>query len=184
MAKNTIGIRYLANHKTVMKQLTHVEVNNKKASKEIMVIAENIRTPENVGMLLRISEAFGVHDVIIIGNSPNIENKKVLRTARNTEKVLNIQFFDTIDKVIPKLKKEKFNLIGLELTDKSKSISEQLFNQHKIALFVGAERFGLSDEILTQLDSIVHIDLFGKNSSINVVNALAIALYKITEVNV
>ncbi len=167
-----------------MKQLTHLEVSNKQVSKEIIVISDNIRTPENVGMLFRISEAFGVQEVFIIGDSPNMDNKKVMRTARNTEKVLNVQFFDTIEEIFPRLKKDNFYFIGLELTDKSESISIAQFNQEKIALFVGAERFGLSDDILNKLDSVVHIDLFGKNSSINVVNALAIALYKITEITV
>jgi len=165
-----------------MKQLTHNEVVNTITSKEIIVVSENIRTPENIGMLFRISEAFGVKQVYLVGNTPNLENKKVLRTARSTEKELDIKIFENSNQIIENLKKQGFKLIGLELTDNSKSISKNNFSKFdKIALFIGAERFGIEDSTLKQLNIIVHIDLFGKNSSINVVNALAIALYEISK---
>ncbi len=165
-----------------MKQLVHSEVLNHDVKTEIIVIAENIRTPENVGMLFRVSEAFGVKKVFLIGDSPNLENKKVLRTARSTEKQLSVQFFETSLNVISQLKKENYKLIGLEHTDKSESLHIANFsNIKKIALFIGAERFGIEQDTLSQLDMVVHINLFGKNSSINVVNALTATLYEITK---
>ena len=164
-----------------MEQLTHSQVVNNKLIKELVVVSENIRTPENVGMLFRISEAFGVKKVFLVGESPNLENKKVLRTARNTDKNLDIQLFNNSEEVIKKLNQDGFQLVGLELTSKSKYIAISDFSKNKIAIFIGAERFGLSQETLQKLDKSVHINLFGKNSSINVVNALAIALYQITQ---
>ena len=164
-----------------MEQLIHSQVVNNKLIKELVVVSENIRTPENVGMLFRISEAFGVKKVFLVGESPNLENKKVLRTARSTDKNLDIQLFNNSEEVIKKLSQDGFQLVGLELTSKSKNIAISDFSKNKIAIFIGAERFGLSQETLQKLDKSVHINLFGKNSSINVVNALAIALYQITQ---
>ena len=164
-----------------MEQLLHSQVVNNKLIKELVVVSENIRTPENVGMLFRISEAFGVKKVFLVGESPNLENKKVLRTARSTDKNLDIQLFNNSEEVIKKLSQDGFQLVGLELTSKSKYIAISDFSKNKIAIFIGAERFGLSQETLQKLDKSVHINLFGKNSSINVVNALAIALYQITQ---
>ena len=165
-----------------MKQLDHFEVVKSKSIKDIIVVSENIRTPENIGMLFRISEAFGVKKVCLVGDSPNLENKKVLRTARSTERELEIQLFDNSIQLIKVLKEENYQLVGLELTDLSVNLfSCNFLDQDKIALFIGAERFGLSKETLQELDKSIHIDLFGKNSSINVVNALAIALYELTK---
>ncbi len=163
------------------KQLTHKEVENKKNTKEIIVVADGIRTPENVGMLFRIAEAFGVKKVFLVGESPDLKNKKVIRTARSTQKELEIQYLETMPKLIEILKKETYKLIGLELTNTSKSISKFDFTKNKkIALIIGAERFGITPKTLTSLDATVHINLFGKNSSINVINALGICLYEIT----
>ena len=165
-----------------MKQLTHNEVVNSSPIKELIVVSENIRTPENIGMLFRVSEAFGVKKVFLVGESPNLENNKVLRTARSTEKQLDIKLFKNSQKVITELKAGNYFLIGLEMTDESKKLQLVDYSKYnKIALFVGAERFGIEQKTLEQLDQVIHIDLFGKNSSINVVNAVGIALYEISK---
>ena len=163
-----------------IKQLNHIETKNTTRTKEIIVVAENLRTPENVGMLFRISEAFGVKKIILVGNSPGLNNNKVLRTARKTEKNLEIITVENSQNSIEHLVKNGYFLLGLELTNTSTNLKEFNFlTYQKIAVFVGAERFGIKKETLQQLNAIVHINMFGKNSSINVVNALAICLYKI-----
>lgn len=166
------------------KQLTHYEVKTATAQKDIIVVGENIRTPENVGMILRVSEAFGVNKVILLGDSPDLNNRKVLRTARNTEKELTVTVNPSSDEEIKNLKQDGYTLIGLEITKNSKLLKEFNFNSHnKIALFLGAERFGIEETTLNQLDHILHFEMFGKNSSINVVNALTVGLYEITRNN-
>lgn len=163
------------------KQLTHFEVEKVKSNKEIIVIAENIRTPENVGMIFRVSEAFGVKKVIFMGESPNLSNRKVLRTARSTEKELEITLNETPENIIPRLKNEDYLLIGLEITENSKILKNFDFSAHrKIAFFIGAERYGIDEKTLQQLDVNLHFNLFGKNSSVNVVNALTVGLYEAT----
>lgn len=163
------------------KQLTHYEIKNTTSNKEIIVVAENIRTPENVGMIFRVSEAFGVKQVIFMGDSPELPNRKVLRTARNTEKKLTITLNQTIENTVSLLKEQGYTLIGLEITKNSTLLKEFSFNKHqKIAFFIGAERYGIDENTLNQLDYTLHFDLFGKNSSVNVVNALTIGLYEAT----
>ncbi len=162
------------------KQLIHSEITNNSKVKEIIVITENVRTPENIGMLFRVSEAFGVKKVFLVGDSPDLTNRKVIRTARNTEKELSIQYFNEMQPLLDSLKNDNYFLIGLELTNNSQNIKNYDFNKHqKIALFIGAERFGISDTTLQNIDVCVHIEMFGKNSSMNVVNALGICLYEI-----
>ena len=83
--------------------------------------------------------------------------------------------------VLITLKGEGFKLIGLEITNTSKALNETDFTKmEKIVLVVGAERTGISPDLLKITDETVHIPIFGQNSSMNVVNALAIALYEIT----
>ncbi|HCY81920.1 MAG TPA: RNA methyltransferase, partial [Xanthomarina gelatinilytica] len=43
------------------------------------------------------------------------------------------------------------------------------------------ENFGISETVLTLSDAIIHINMFGQNSSMNVVQATSIALYEITK---
>ena len=46
---------------------------------------------------------------------------------------------------------------------------------------VGDENFGVSDDVLKLSDVVIHIDMFGQNSSMNAVQAANIALYEITK---
>ena len=46
---------------------------------------------------------------------------------------------------------------------------------------IGNERQGVSERILKQVQEVVHIEMFGKNSSMNVAQATAIALYELTK---
>ena len=162
------------------KQLPHNEIVNSINKKEIIVITDNIRTPENVGMLFRVSEAFGVTKVILIGESPDLTNNKVKRTARSAEKGLNLSFNQNSREVIQSLKENNFYLIGLEITNNSSLLKTFNFSEYKkIALFIGNERNGIDSKILNELDTILHFELFGKNSSINVINALTVGLYEI-----
>ena len=80
------------------------------------------------------------------------------------------------------LNENGFTKIALEITNNSKPLREINFAKlGKVALIVGNERRGISKEFLSQSDKSVHIDMYGKNSSMNVATALAIACYKITE---
>jgi tRNA G18 (ribose-2'-O)-methylase SpoU len=80
------------------------------------------------------------------------------------------------------LKTDNYTIYALEITKNSIPIHKASFKKNqKIALVIGDENFGVSDEILKLSDGIFHIDMFGQNSSMNVVQATNIALYEITK---
>lgn len=163
------------------KQLTHTEIKNTKTNKEIIVVADEIRSPENVGMIIRVSEAFGSKKIIFLGNSPNLDNRKVKRTSRSAEKGMELFFNQLPQETIIELKEKGYKLIGIEITDNSTLLKDFDFNNlDKLAYFIGNEKEGVGSEILNKMDTILHFDLFGNNSSINVVNALSVALYEAT----
>jgi tRNA G18 (ribose-2'-O)-methylase SpoU len=104
------------------------------------------------------------------------------KTSRATEKVVNFELQKDAVLVIKKLKQENHQIISLEITSNSKPLHQVQFNSDKpIVLVVGDENFGVSNDILKLSDSIIHVDMFGQNSSMNVVQAANIALYEITK---
>lgn len=165
-----------------MEQLAHNQVTNNKQKFPLVVIGEELRTPQNVGMSIRVSEAFGVKTFYLNNNSPDLNNRLVQRTARNTEKALDVISYDNIINLLENLKKENYTLIALEITDNSKDIETYNFNKHeKIALLIGSERFGIQEEALAMCNESIHISMHGLNSSMNVVNSLSVSLYEITK---
>lgn len=165
-----------------MEQLNHYKTQNHQADFPLVVIGEELRTPQNVGMGLRVSEAFGVKTFYLNNNSPNTENRLVQRTARNTEKNIDIVNYEDSLTLLSDLKKEGYTVIALEITNKSKNIHQYNFSSHnKIALLIGSERFGINQETLNGCDESIYIPMYGKNSSMNVINSLSVSLYEITK---
>jgi tRNA G18 (ribose-2'-O)-methylase SpoU len=163
-----------------LKQLTHYDIENTQKQFPITIVCDAIRTPENIGMCFRISESFGVEKIYFHKDSPAIENRKVINTARNTIAQINYEYYANFHKIISKLKAEGNTIIGIEITDKSINIQDFNFKNHeKIVLILGSERNGIENTDL--VDYTIAIPMFGRNSSMNVVHSLAIMLYEITK---
>lgn len=87
-----------------------------------------------------------------------------------------------LENFIPKLKEEGYEIMALEITENSTSIDMFNFSKLKnVALIVGEENVGVSKNILQLCNQQIHINMFGNNSSMNVAQATAIALYEITK---
>lgn len=162
-----------------MKQLTHYDIENNQKNFPITIVCDTIRTPENIGMCFRISESFGVNKIYIHEDSPSINNRKVINTARNTINQTDYEFYSDFNKTIHQLKQEGNTIVGIEITDKSIEIQDFDFKNHKkIVLLLGSERNGI--ENIKLLDYSIAIPMYGRNSSMNVIHSLAITLYEVT----
>lgn len=162
-----------------MKQLSHYDIKNQQKQFPITIVCDAIRTPENIGMCFRVSESFGVSKIYLHENSPAVTNSIVKRTARTTIKQLEYNTYANFEKTIQQLKDEGNTIIGIEITDKSIDIQNFNFKNHKkIVLLLGSERNGIGN--INILDHSIAIPMFGKNSSMNVIHSLSIALYEVT----
>uniref|UniRef100_UPI0025F32395 TrmH family RNA methyltransferase n=1 Tax=uncultured Algibacter sp. TaxID=298659 RepID=UPI0025F32395 len=107
---------------------------------------------------------------------------KMAKTSRATEKIVNYEVNRDALEVIQDLKSKNYQIISLEITNSSQAVHNVQFSTNKpIALIIGDENFGVSEHILNLSDAIIHIEMFGQNSSMNVVQATNIALYELTK---
>lgn len=162
-----------------MKQLTHYDIENTQQKFPITIVCDAIRTPENIGMCFRIAESFGVQKIYFHENSPSLENRKVIKTARNTIPQIHHETYSDFYNVVKNLKEEGNTIIGIEITDKSINIQDFEFKNHeKIVLLLGSERNGIKN--INLVDYTIAIPMYGRNSSMNVIHSLAITLYEVT----
>ena len=162
-----------------MKQLTHYDIENTQQKFPITIVCDAIRTPENIGMCFRIAESFGVQKIYFHKNSPSLENRKVIKTARNTIPQIHHEMYSDFNDVVKNLKEEGNTIIGIEITDKSINIQDFDFKNHeKIVLLLGSERNGIAN--ISLVDETIAIPMYGRNSSMNVIHSLAITLYEVT----
>lgn len=162
-------------------QLNHQQTENKSHDLNISILCDDIRTPENIGMVFRVAEAFGIGCIYLTENCPNTENSRVRKTSRSTYNQIPSIIINDKRKLLKELKADGYQLLGLEITDSSIRIQDLNIEVNaKILLVIGSERNGINAQVLNELDEYYHIEMFGDNSSINVVNALSIALYQLS----
>ncbi|MBD0724862.1 RNA methyltransferase [Flavobacterium sp. L1I52] len=162
-------------------QLTHEETQFESSQFPITLICDHIYFQQNIGSLFRIGEAFGIEKIIFLGKDIPLNPRKINKTSRNTHLHLPHLIFEEENTLIEHLKEQNYEIIALEIASNSKALKDVLLpTNKKIALIIGSEINGVSEELLALSNQIVHINMFGKNSSMNVVQAASIALYEFT----
>lgn len=162
-------------------QLTHYDTKFKKKTFPIILVCDSISNALNIGSLFRTADAFGVEKLIFCGEHIALE-RKITKSSRATEKFVSYELRNSALEEIKTYKDKGFQIISLEITRESTPIHKMKFpSSQAIILVVGAENYGVSQEILELSDAVIHIDMYGRNSSMNVVQASNIALYEITK---
>ena len=148
---------------------------------QLTLIANNIRSAENVGSLFRTADALGIEQIYITGYSPNIDHPKVKKTALGAE--LSVPSSKQLDvlSVIKKLKQADYQIIGLEISDKSESILDYSAGHQKIALLLGNEVEGIPSYLMDECDKLIYIPQHGIKESLNVSVAAAIASWQLIQ---
>lgn len=164
-----------------MNQLTHYNSTFKKQKHPITLVCDNISNAPNIGSLFRIADAFGIEELIFCGENVSL-GKRMTKTSRSTEKYVKHKINLNIEATIELLKASNHYIIALEITENSIDLSKFLLHTNQpIVLILGDENFGVSEAILNKCDAILHLNMFGNNSSMNAVQATSIALYEITK---
>lgn len=161
-------------------QLNHYTSKFKAHTFPITIICDNITNAPNIGSLFRTADAFGVEKLIFCGTDIDF-GRKSAKTSRATEKYVPFEINRNTLETVTELKAVGYYIVALEITEKSQPINQVNFPVNQsIALIIGAENFGVSEPVLALADTIIHINMFGQNSSMNVVQATSICLYDIT----
>jgi tRNA G18 (ribose-2'-O)-methylase SpoU len=165
-------------------QLTHEESNHSQRVFPIVLVCDGLKSPSNIGALFRVCDALGIPEIIFCNSQINFNSPRLKKTARNTQHYVSYSENKNTLNAIINLKDNGFKIIALEITDSSESIENlPLFDNQKIALIIGNENEGVSDKVLTNSDLCAHISMYGRNSSMNVVQATSIALYSLINKN-
>ena len=140
--------------------------------REIVVACAPMRSNVNVSSIARTGSACAIERLILTGNASLIS-----KIARDGQSKLDISTHRTLLPVLKRLKKDGYQLVGLEQTTNSESMYCYQFAR-RTALVIGNERTGLTSDILDVLDNVVEIPVYGLPHSFNAATATSIALYE------
>ena len=140
------------------------------------MILENLQDPGNLGTILRTAEGAGVDGVILSKESVDIYNPKTIRSTMGSVYRLPFLYVDSIEAILPVLKKHHVHTYAAHL--KGKNSYEQENYCGGTAFFIGNEGNGLTDHLSSQADTLIRIPMEGKLESLNAAVASAILMYE------
>lgn len=148
--------------------------------KNLAVIIEDIYDPHNAAAIWRTCEAYGVAKVhLIFDKQEPFDPKRIGKSSSATaNKWLDFEIYKKTSDCLPKLKKQGFKIIATVLDKQARNLYEFAW-PGKIALLVGNEHSGLSEQAIKLSDYQVYIPMQGMVQSLNVSVATAIFLSEI-----
>ncbi len=144
------------------------------------LILPDIRSCHNVGAMFRTADACGVSKLFLVGYTAQPPKIQIDKVSLGAEKWMPWEHRKDLKRLIGSLKKKSVCVVGLEKNASSIDIKDfKLKFKKDVALIVGNEVDGISDDILELCDKVVHIPMYGKKESLNVSIAAGIAMYEI-----
>lgn len=143
---------------------------------DLRVVLENIHDPHNVSAIFRTCDAVGVPKISLIytiEEFPKIGKKSSASAFKWVEK----EKYKSIESCYSELRKNGFKIYASSISEDSKIIYELDLSQ-KVAIVLGNEHRGVSNEASQLADERIMIPMFGMVQSLNVSVAAAIILYE------
>lgn len=162
------------------KQLSFEEYRPSIHNKEIYLFADGVRLIENIAGLFRLSDAMGVSKLLFTERKESFRTSRLKKISRATSDLVPAQWGisrEDIRKYVP----QNAIFLALEYTRDSYPIAQLKvdFRILPLVLVLGSEVDGISTPVLQNADQQVHLSMYGKNSSMNVVVATGMAIHEI-----
>ena len=141
----------------------------------LVVVAESIEKPGNLGTILRSADAAGVHAVIVCDRCTDIHNPNVVRASTGTLFSLPVVEAES-DEAIAYLKERGFCILAT--TPHTEKLHSEVPLTGNVAIVVGTEQYGLTEKWMNAADFRVRIPMFGLADSLNVSAATTILLFE------
>jgi 23S rRNA (guanosine2251-2'-O)-methyltransferase len=149
---------------------------------EIYIILDDVLDTYNIGSVFRLADAIAAKKVLLCRGSVTPPNHRIKKASINTTEIVEWEYFEDTKDAIKKLRTDVpgIQIVAVELD--VRSVSYENFDYHlPIAVIVGHETTGVSEDVLDLCDAIVELPMFGINISMNVMVSLAIVLFQVIE---
>ena len=153
------------------------------------IILVRPQLPENIGMVARAMNNFGLNDLIVVSPRENWLNNKTINAAKKANSIIkNIKVFSSLEDAISNFTyviatTNRKRYLEKKSTSDFKYLKNKINFYKKSAILFGPENSGLSNEDLNLADIIFSINTSNQNNSLNLSHAVSILCYKIFELN-
>ena len=151
-----------------------------------VAVLDDVENPTNVGALFRSAVALGIEAVILTGSSSDPLYRRASRVSVGNVFMTKWTKLSRKNRgktdYVHELQNLGFKTAAVALSDKTIDISDsRLKDEERLAIILGNEGVGLSDEVISESDYVVKIPMAEGVDSLNVAAASAVAFWEITK---
>ena len=144
-----------------------------RGEKPLVMVADEIEDPHNLGALIRTAECSGVHGIIIPKRRAVGLTAAVAKSSAGAIEHMRIAKVTNIAATIDRLKEQGLWIYAADM-DGTPYYETDL--RGSAAIVLGSEGFGISRLVKEKCDFVVSIPLYGQVNSLNVSTAAAVIL--------
>jgi len=162
------------------KDLQRITVQEFKRVKKtpITIVLDNVRSALNVGSIFRTADAFLIENIILCGITPYPPHKEIRKAALGATNSVNWEFEKDTLVAVSKLKKNGYHIMAIEQANKSSKLNNFTLLNNPIAIIMGNEVNGVSQNIVDICDEVIEIPQFGTKHSLNISVATGIVIWE------
>lgn len=166
-----------------MQELGRKSVEDFKQSDKtpLVVVLDNIRSMHNVGSVFRSADAFLIEKMVLCGYTPRPPHRDIHKTALGATETVAWEYAETTVEAVQTLQANGYKVYAIEQAEGAVFLHEFNPGHEKIAIIMGNEVEGVSDEVLDICDGCIEIPQLGSKHSLNISVAAGIILWALTE---
>ena len=163
------------------KDLQRINIEEFKSANKtpITIVLDNVRSALNVGSVFRTSDAFLIENIILCGITATPPNKEIRKAALGASDSVNWEFQENTIDSVTNLKNNGYHIMGIEQADKSSKLNDFTLPNKPIAIIMGNEVKGVSQEVIDICDEVMEISQFGTKHSLNIAVTTGIVIWEL-----
>lgn len=147
-----------------------------KGEKQFILLLDLLQDPQNVGSLIRVADAVGVHGVVMQERRNVSVTPAVVRASAGAVEHIQVAQVTNLVSAMKKLKKREVWMVGLDIGEGIPPIDQTDLNM-AIGLVLGSEGEGMRRLVRETCDFLVSLPMRGRVASLNVSTVGSVALY-------
>lgn len=153
---------------------------------QIIIVLDGLYDKLNHSAILRTCDAMGIHHVWCVDNGQRKTYEKQFSStvSQSSDKWLDIRVFETTARCIAALTDESYKIWCTSLSDGATELSSENFSflPDRVAIVMGREIDGVSDEFIQAADKCIYLPQYGFAESLNVGVATALVLQRLFDI--
>lgn len=149
----------------------------------LILVVDRVRSALNVGSLFRTADAFGIERIVLCGIAPTPPHRDIRKTALGADEVVPWTHVEQTAGAVRDLVDRGVEVWALETAEPHVRLADwRPMGDGPVALVVGHEVDGISQDVLDLCTGSIEIDQVGTKHSLNVAVSAGVGLWQVAQV--